>query len=134
MLTTIAGSYRHDNLEPAGAVAGSPVVTFPPKRAWRSAILILKLLLISTWLGLGAPAEGITQPAVPHPDRPGSSDPAHSRANQPRLAEVILSDPDLALVLEQAKAILKAGLTAGSGYGEVWIRDLNTFIELALDV
>jgi hypothetical protein len=134
MLTTIAGIYRHDNLEPAEAVAGSRIVAFPPKRALRSAILILKLLLISSWLGFGVPAVGITQPAVPHTDRPGSSDSAHSRARQPRLAEVILANPDLALVLEQAKAILQTGLTAGSGYGEVWIRDLNTFIELALDV
>jgi hypothetical protein len=28
--------------------------------------------------------------------------------------------------------LLGSGLTAGSGYGEVWIRDLNTFIEMAL--
>ena len=33
-----------------------------------------------------------------------------------------------------AKKLLQSGLTAGSGYGEVWIRDLNTFIEVALEV
>ena len=50
------------------------------------------------------------------------------------LATEILADPDLPLVLEKARALLKTGLTAGSGYGEVWIRDLNTFIELSLEV
>lgn len=50
------------------------------------------------------------------------------------LAAQISQDEDLKLVLEKARALLKTGLTAGSGYGEVWIRDLNTFIELALQV
>ncbi len=45
----------------------------------------------------------------------------------------ILSNRDLPLVLEQAQGILQQGLNAGSGYAEVWIRDLNTFIELTLD-
>ncbi len=51
-----------------------------------------------------------------------------------QLAEQILADPDLQLVLDKARVLLKTGLTAGSGYGEVWIRDLNTFIELSLQV
>ena len=50
------------------------------------------------------------------------------------LAKVILGNPDLAQVLQRAKSILGGGLNAGSGYGEVWIRDLNTFIEMALQV
>ena len=50
------------------------------------------------------------------------------------LARQILDNPDLPFVLEKAKSILGEGLTAGSGYGEVWIRDLNTFIEIALEV
>ena len=54
--------------------------------------------------------------------------------NNKQLAEKILNNSDLTFVLEKAKYILKKGLTAGSGYGEVWIRDLNTFIELALEV
>jgi hypothetical protein len=33
-----------------------------------------------------------------------------------------------------AQKLLKGGLNAGSGYGEVWIRDLNTFIGVALEV
>ena len=51
-----------------------------------------------------------------------------------RLASTILVDQNLQLVLQRAKTILKDKLNAGSGYGEVWIRDLNTFIELALHV
>lgn len=50
------------------------------------------------------------------------------------LADAILADPALAAVLDRARALLATGLTAGSGYGEVWIRDLNTFIELSLEV
>ena len=50
------------------------------------------------------------------------------------LASEILADSDLPLLLNKARALLKTGLTAGSGYGEVWIRDLNTFIEVSLKV
>jgi len=50
------------------------------------------------------------------------------------LAREILDNRDFPFALEKAKSILKKGLTAGSGYGEVWIRDLNTFIEIALEV
>jgi len=51
-----------------------------------------------------------------------------------QLASTILNDQDLQHVLQRAKSILKGKLNAGSGYGEVWIRDLNTFIEMALQV
>ncbi|MCP4454098.1 MAG: hypothetical protein GY809_21775, partial [Planctomycetes bacterium] len=50
------------------------------------------------------------------------------------LAETILADETLTQVLDRARTILEGDLNAGSGYAEVWIRDLNTFIELALDV
>ncbi|HNY78167.1 MAG: polysaccharide lyase family protein [Sedimentisphaerales bacterium] len=50
------------------------------------------------------------------------------------MARQILADPNLARVLDKARSLLKTGFTAGSGYGEVWIRDLNTFIELSLQV
>ncbi len=50
------------------------------------------------------------------------------------LAAQILADPDLADVLTKARTLLKSGLNAGSGYGEVWIRDFNTFLELSLAV
>lgn len=55
-------------------------------------------------------------------------------ATEKQLAKKILADPDLPIVLERARALLKTGLSAGSGYGEVWIRDLNTFIELSVEV
>jgi len=50
------------------------------------------------------------------------------------LAEEIRGNKTFPAVLERARAVLRTGLNAGSGYGEVWIRDLNTFIELALEV
>jgi glycogen debranching enzyme len=50
------------------------------------------------------------------------------------LARKILGDENLREVHRMARKLLQTGLTAGSGYGEVWIRDLNTFIELALGV
>lgn len=37
-------------------------------------------------------------------------------------------------VKEKALAVMKTGFNAGDGYREVWIRDFNTFIELAAQV
>jgi glycogen debranching enzyme len=51
-----------------------------------------------------------------------------------QLARRILSDSDLTDVLQRAKAIVATGFNAGDGYGEVWIRDLATFIELSCQV
>lgn len=50
------------------------------------------------------------------------------------LAEAIKSDRRLTDVLEKSKKILSTGFNAGDGYGEVWIRDLATFIELSCEV
>lgn len=75
----------------------------------------LRIALASAALG-----SGLAQP----------SSPQESSA----LAREILADPSLPAVLEKARALLKTGLTADSGYGEVWIRDLNTFIEASLQV
>ncbi len=50
----------------------------------------------------------------------------------PSLARTILADTNLTEVLSRARALLATGLNAGDGYGEVWIRDLNTFLDLAL--
>lgn len=36
--------------------------------------------------------------------------------------------------MNRAKALLASGFNAGEGYGEVWIRDLATFIELSAEV
>ncbi len=56
----------------------------------------------------------------------------HRRAAE--LARQIRADSTLREVHQMAKDLLRGGLNAGSGYGEVWIRDLNTFIEVALEV
>ena len=51
-----------------------------------------------------------------------------------RLAQKILQDERLLQVDSMAHELLKQGFNAGSGYSEVWARDLNTFIETSLDV
>ena len=51
-----------------------------------------------------------------------------------QLAQTILADPLLPEVHRKAQDLLKGGLNAGSGYREIWIRDLNTFIKVALEV
>ncbi len=50
------------------------------------------------------------------------------------LAAQILADKNLTQVHRMAQQLLKNGLNAGSGYSQVWIRDGNTFIEVALEV
>lgn len=50
-----------------------------------------------------------------------------------RLASEIVADQTLRTVHQKALRLLATGLNAGNGYGEVWIRDLNTFIELSLE-
>jgi len=50
------------------------------------------------------------------------------------LAKEILANHHLMVVDSMAHAIVKTGLNAGDGYAETWIRDYNTFIELAMDV
>lgn len=35
---------------------------------------------------------------------------------------------------QMARKVASGGFNAGDGYGEVWIRDYNTFIELAMEV
>lgn len=61
--------------------------------------------------------------------QPAASDASRSERE---LARRILDDPDFDFALDRARTLLGSGLTAGSGYGEVWIRDLNTFLESAL--
>ena len=50
------------------------------------------------------------------------------------LAKRILQEPLMDQVAAMAKEVVKGGFNAGDGYGEVWIRDYNTFIELAMEV
>jgi GH15 family glucan-1,4-alpha-glucosidase len=57
-----------------------------------------------------------------------------NEATNKNLASDIQKNENMKIVLEKANAILKTGFNAGDGYGEVWIRDLNTFIELSCDV
>lgn len=48
--------------------------------------------------------------------------------------EVKSIEPLADTVKEMAEKLIKTGFTAGDGYGEVWIRDLNTFITVACKV
>ncbi len=50
------------------------------------------------------------------------------------LAEKIKNDKNLQTVSQMARDLIKTGFTAGSSYGEVWIRDYNTFIEVSCEV
>ncbi|MBB5351559.1 hypothetical protein HNR46_001796 [Haloferula luteola] len=49
-------------------------------------------------------------------------------------AERIQADRDLDDVLQKAKDLLGRGFNAGSGYGEVWIRDWASFMDLSCQV
>lgn len=46
----------------------------------------------------------------------------------------IQNDSSLNKVKLMAVNLIKTGFNAGSGYGEVWIRDFNTFIEVSCKV
>ena len=50
------------------------------------------------------------------------------------IVEKIKTNQYFPLVKAKAIQIMKTGFNAGDGYGEVWIRDYNTFIELAAQV
>ncbi len=50
------------------------------------------------------------------------------------VAKEVLENKNLDLVKNKAKKLIKEGFSAGDGYAEIWIRDFNTFMELALDV
>jgi glycogen debranching enzyme len=50
------------------------------------------------------------------------------------LAKKISSNQYFAFVKTKALEVMKTGFNAGDGYREVWIRDYNTFIELAAQV
>ena len=51
-----------------------------------------------------------------------------------KLAEKIKNDKYIPFVKAMALSVMKTGFNAGDGYREVWIRDYNTFIELAAQV
>lgn len=50
------------------------------------------------------------------------------------LADRILGDTLISRVEEMALEVVQGGFNAGDGYCEVWIRDYNTFINLAMEV
>lgn len=50
------------------------------------------------------------------------------------LARAIVEDTLMNRVEQMALDVVKGGFNAGDGYGEVWIRDYNTFITLAMEV
>ncbi len=50
------------------------------------------------------------------------------------LAKEIENNANLKKVKSMALNVVKTGFNAGDGYGEVWIRDYNTFIELSAKV
>ncbi len=64
---------------------------------------------------------------------PGSEPTAPGGMND-RLARAILEDTLMDDVLQRGRAVVQTGFNAGDGYAEVWIRDLNTFIGLSLEV
>lgn len=49
-------------------------------------------------------------------------------------SNIVQRDTNFLVVKEKALQLAKAGFTAGDGYGEVWIRDYNTFMNLAIEV
>lgn len=58
-----------------------------------------------------------------------------SKQNQyPELISQIQSNEYFVFTKTKALEIVKTGFNAGDGYGEVWIRDYNTFIELSAEV
>ena len=50
------------------------------------------------------------------------------------LKKSVLENQDFAFVKKKSLEVVKTGFNAGDGYGEVWIRDYNTFIELSAEV
>lgn len=74
-------------------------------------------------------AMGQTNSAMPASLAHGAMKPGDAE-----LAAQILADETLETVHRMAQSLLKGGLNAGKGYDQVWIRDTNTFIEVALEV
>ncbi len=53
------------------------------------------------------------------------------KTEEKNLIETIKNNEYVVYTKEKALEIVKTGFNAGDGYGEVWIRDYNTFIELS---
>lgn len=52
---------------------------------------------------------------------------------QQQLAETILNDTTFHQVDSMARSIIRQGFNAGSGYSQIWARDMSTFIEVACE-
>lgn len=63
-----------------------------------------------------------------------TSNKSQNEGTNAELAAQIISDTTMARVDSMAREILKGSFNAGSGYSQVWARDLNTFIETACEV
>lgn len=59
---------------------------------------------------------------------------AQMALNTKAAKEVAAIRPLADSVKNMAEKLVKKGFTAGDGYGEVWIRDLNTFVSVACEV
>ncbi|WP_321514999.1 GH36-type glycosyl hydrolase domain-containing protein [Marinifilum fragile] len=51
-----------------------------------------------------------------------------------KLKKSVMENTDFKFVKQKALGVVKTGFNAGDGYGEVWIRDYATFIELSAEV
>ena len=58
---------------------------------------------------------------------------ANKKLNK-ELVDQIKMNENIPFVKSKAIDVVKSGFNAGDGYGEVWIRDYNTFIELSAEV
>ena len=68
------------------------------------------------------------------PAVPVSAVPPGEHTMNRELSDKIRADGRLNAVSHKAEKLIESGLNAGDGYSEVWIRDLNTFIETACKV
>ncbi|APY11535.1 hypothetical protein BWZ22_09890 [Seonamhaeicola sp. S2-3] len=59
---------------------------------------------------------------------------ANTKKENTVLKEQIKTNEYFAYTKEKALKVVKTGFNAGDSYGEVWIRDYNTFIELSAEV
>lgn len=61
---------------------------------------------------------------------------SYGSTNRAENTKIKISNKDTTLHVVRGKALelAKAGFTAGDGYAEVWIRDYNTFVNLAAEV
>lgn len=56
-----------------------------------------------------------------------------SPTKEKQLANRILQDTSLQIVDNMARQLIGSGFNAGSGYSQIWARDMNTFIEAACE-